>query len=79
MRLIICIGIAIGLVMSAVAPSYAGFGAIAFSPSDGIFGYAERYSTLQIAQARALDECRQHEGNDCRIVRGNAILVRPWR
>ncbi len=55
------------MALCAASTAYAGFGAIAFSSSDGGIGYSDNYPSKQSAEARALIECRQRGGNDCQI------------
>lgn len=43
------------------------FGAIAYSTSDGSYGYSYDYDTLWAAQEKALAECRKY-GDGCTIV-----------
>ncbi len=45
----------------------AGYGAIAYSPSSGVWGYSYNYGSRGSAQRRALRECRAR-GRGCRSV-----------
>jgi hypothetical protein len=57
----------VALLAVSVRSSHAGFGAIAFSSSDGALGYSERYPSQQSAEIQAVIECHQRGGSDCRI------------
>jgi hypothetical protein len=58
----------VGSLYYATPASYAGFGAIAFSPSDGAIGYSYGYPPREAAEGRAFDECLKNSSGDCRIV-----------
>jgi len=60
----------VGLMMCAASSSSAGFGANAFSPSDGTIGYSTGFPSQRNAEIRALNECRKNGSSGCRIV--------PW-
>jgi hypothetical protein len=46
----------------------AAYGAIAYSPTDGIFGHARAGANRAIAEVVALQFCRAHGGRSCRVV-----------
>ena len=58
----------LGLLIYVTSPSNAGFGAIAFSSSNGSLGFSYGHASRLNAELRALGECRNRGGIDCRIV-----------
>lgn len=58
---------ALGTAALAQSVGAASYGAIAFSPRNGAFGYSYNYGTRDEAEARALRECRVR-GGGCRLM-----------
>ena len=50
------------------------FGAIAFSPASGAYGYSFEYSTRNQAEKRAIAECKARDGDN----RGDDCAVEIW-
>ena len=57
-----------GLMTCAASSSYAQFGAIAYSPSDGVVGASYGSASRMDAESLALHDCRKSGGRECRVV-----------
>eukprot|EP01037_Dinobryon_pediforme_P007361 gene7361-7429_t len=60
--------LAVALLASSSSLALADFGAIAFSSSDGAYGYGYNYANRRAAENRAMTECENHGGDHCKIV-----------
>ena len=64
----VCCMLATGL--AGITPAFAQdyYGAIAYSPERGAWGWAKDYQSQDDAEDRAMDECEQRsEGTECRV------------
>ena len=65
-----CLGILLAAGIGSTAPAFAQdyYGAIAYAPQRGAWGWSKDYTSQQDAEDRAMDECEQRsEGTRCRI------------
>jgi Domain of unknown function (DUF4189) len=65
--IVLCTSVTVGLMMCAGSISYAGSGAIYYSPNDGAVGYSNGYEYLIDAIRSAQNHCNS-QGVGCRLV-----------